>query len=31
MFSNDLVCEIIQFLNLNINRKVTMQELSNTS
>lgn len=30
MFSNDLVCEIIQFLNLNINRKVTMQELSNT-
>lgn len=29
MFSNDLVCEIISFLNRNINRKVAIQELSN--
>lgn len=28
MFSNDLVCEIIIFLNQNINRKVTIKELS---
>ena len=28
MFSNDLVCDILDFIDKNINRKITMSELS---
>ena len=28
MFSNDLVCDILDFIDENINRKITMSELS---
>ena len=28
MFSNDLICEILDFIDDNINRKITMDELS---
>ena len=29
MFSNDLVCDILDFIDENVNGKITMDELSN--
>ena len=29
MFSNDLICDILDFIDENMNRKITMDELSN--